>query len=75
CPTSRRGHTATLVLGRRPGVSPRDPQTSSERDTAGTAAAAGTGAVAATGDLDLGNDSASGDRRADSESMDHGNST
>ncbi|CAM9947200.1 unnamed protein product, partial [Ectocarpus sp. 8 AP-2014] len=76
CPTSRRGHTATLVLGRRPEVSPRDPQTSSERDTAGTAAAAaGTGAVAATGDLNLGNDSASGHRRADSESLGHGNST
>ncbi|CAM9486863.1 unnamed protein product, partial [Ectocarpus sp. 12 AP-2014] len=74
CPTSRRGHTATLVLGRRPEVSPREPQTSSERDTAGTAAA-GTGAVAATGDLHLGNDSASGHRRVDSESVGHGNST
>ncbi|CAM9261332.1 unnamed protein product [Ectocarpus fasciculatus] len=74
CPTSRRGHTATLVLGRRPEMSPRDPQTPSERDAAGTAAATG-GAVAATGDRNPGNDSTSVHRRTDAESVGHGNST
>lgn len=66
CPTSRRGHTATLVVGRRT-VDSNDSLLQTERsfDVANTAAGAGTGRAGADGAANsTGSDPGGGDTRS-----------